>query len=346
MGRSGRQNRYYGSKQHHHHHDVHPEPREGSPSRDDAENDEQTVDIPMPLAMWDFDHCDPKRCSGKKLVRMGVVKQLRVGNRFKGIVMTPTGQKSVSPADKNILEQNGLCVVDCSWARIDEVPFDRIKSPHERLLPYLIAANPVNYGKPYKLNCAEALAAALFICGLDEYGHEVMSKFKWGHAFHELNEGLLERYKTCTDSADVVRVQNDFIATIAAERQERMNEGEAGLQGSNYGSTDLPEYESGEDETQEEQLVDRLGNIILKSDDDRASPKVDRFGNTIADDDEEDDEDDEEEGEEEEEEEEKEEEEEEEEEKEGEEEGRKAPSARSYSQRRGGGRSGYRGSRR
>ncbi|KAJ3363389.1 ribosome biogenesis protein tsr3 [Kappamyces sp. JEL0680] len=168
---------------------THSKPRPSSRPGSDAEQgdgeDEQA--IPFPVAMWDFNHCDPKRCSGRKLARAGVISELRVGQRFKGIVMSPKGVDMVSPQDRDIVAANGIAVVDCSWARVDEVPFGKIRSPNERLLPYLVAANPVNYGRPYKLNCVEALAACCYIVGLDGIGDQLLSSFGWGHAFWEIN---------------------------------------------------------------------------------------------------------------------------------------------------------------
>ena len=47
----------------------------------------------------------------------------------------------------------------------------------------MVATNTVNYGKPYMLSCAEALAAALHICGFYQNAYNVMNKFKWGPTF-------------------------------------------------------------------------------------------------------------------------------------------------------------------
>ena len=82
-----------------------------------------------------------------------MIESLPTAAFFPGVVLTPQGKRSVSPADRDIIVRSGLCVVDCSWARLNDVPFSRLKGGAHRLLPILVAANPVNYGKVAKLSC-------------------------------------------------------------------------------------------------------------------------------------------------------------------------------------------------
>ncbi|KAK9815501.1 hypothetical protein WJX72_004749 [[Myrmecia] bisecta] len=161
--------------------------------------------------MWDLGQCDKKRCTGTRLVRQRQVQELRLGVVFPGVILSPMGQCCVSREDKELIGAKGLAVVDCSWNRLDDVPFGRIKGAAPRLLPWLVAANPVNYGKPCKLSCAEALAAALYICGWEDAALGVLSRFKWGHSFLSTNEDLLERYAACETSAQVIEVQTAWL---------------------------------------------------------------------------------------------------------------------------------------
>lgn len=161
------------------------------------------------LSSWNYKHCDPKRCSANRLVKRGFVKEIRIGHRFKGLILTPIGIKAVSPEDRSLVEENGVACVDCSWARVDEIHLRPTQT--DRLLPFLVAANTVNYGKPWKLNCAEAFAACLYITGFKEESTKVLSQFSYGNAFLSLNEEYLEAYSKCGTSLEVVSKQEEFM---------------------------------------------------------------------------------------------------------------------------------------
>lgn len=224
-----------------------------SSSSDDNLGKQPTFNV----AMWDLNHCDPKKCSGRKLARHGLINNLRLGQRFPGLVLTPVGTNCVSPADKDIINASGLAVVDCSWAKLNETPFERMKTPHPRLLPFLVAANPINYGKPCQLSCVEAIAAALFIIGkaffftgpffnegdrdkqnlgkknkfknsiftgLKDEAKWYLGKFSWGHSFLELNDELLQKYSACASSKEILEVQDEYLKNAQAEKLQRQNE--------------------------------------------------------------------------------------------------------------------------
>jgi pre-rRNA-processing protein TSR3 len=194
------------------------EPSDEEESTEGEEDDE--VEIDVPIAMWDFDHCDPRRCSGKKLSRLGLIKELKVGSRFRGIVVSPKATQVVSPSDRQYILNAGLAVVECSWARLDDVPFSKIASPHERLLPYLLATNPTNYGKPWRLNCVEALAATFYITGFVSYAEKLLSNFGWGASFYKVNRSFLEIYQKCETSADIDAAQQRIMDDLEADWNE------------------------------------------------------------------------------------------------------------------------------
>ena len=164
----------------------------------------------MDLFAYDAGQCDPKKCTSQKLARFGHVTLVpRPRSLPRGaVLLTPEAERALSAADAARAARRGLAVLDLSWKR---GRFPRVPQATSRALPYLLAANPVNYGKPFLLSSVEAFAAALVIFGEEGHAREVLSKFAWGEQFLHLNREPLEAYRQARDGAGVVEAQAQFI---------------------------------------------------------------------------------------------------------------------------------------
>ena len=47
--------------------------------------------------------------------------------------VSPQGQMATSPADREIVGEHGVCVIDCSWNKIEGIPFSKLKGGYNRL---------------------------------------------------------------------------------------------------------------------------------------------------------------------------------------------------------------------
>jgi pre-rRNA-processing protein TSR3 len=130
----------------------------------------------------------------------------------RAVALNPFSEIAFSPADRKRIEDFGLVGLDCSWEHAEKVLLKHVRGT-SRCLPILIAGNPVNFGKPTKLSTVEALAAALYIARFKEEALQLLSIFKWGHTFLEINKGRLESYASAKDSTEVVELQKQFIKT-------------------------------------------------------------------------------------------------------------------------------------
>ncbi|UCF45185.1 MAG: DUF367 family protein [Candidatus Bathyarchaeota archaeon] len=164
------------------------------------------------LTIYHANQCDPKRCTGLKLKRRGLVR-LVTKTRFlpkRAVVLNPFSEKAFSPADRERVANFGVVALDCSWEHAEKVLSKQVRGT-SRCLPVLLASNPVNYGKATKLTTVEALAAALYIAGFKDEAKKVLSIFTWGHTFFELNAMLLEDYAAAKDSAEVIKIMQNWL---------------------------------------------------------------------------------------------------------------------------------------
>jgi pre-rRNA-processing protein TSR3 len=162
----------------------------------------------IPLVAYRDNSCDPRKCTVKKLERAGYLRIVKTISQIprNTLLLDPTAEKALSPEDKNV---KSITALDCSWEVLDTgaVSSWRIR----RALPFLMAANPVNFGKPCKLTSIEAIAAALYILGEQERAAQILGCVSWGVRFLEVNKEPLELYATAKDSTEVVKFQSLFL---------------------------------------------------------------------------------------------------------------------------------------
>ena len=158
---------------------------------------------------------DPKKNTAVKLSRKSKItlhKDLKKIPK-KGILLDPLCGKVFGPEDHELLKTGGsLVALDCSWSQIEssvEKISKRGRLIH-RTLPLLLAANPVNWGKPTKLCTAEAIAATLYLMREIEHATNILSTFNWGMEFIKLNKDPLEDYSLAKSSKELVDLQFEY----------------------------------------------------------------------------------------------------------------------------------------
>lgn len=166
------------------------------------------------LLLYHAGQCDPKRCTGLKLKKFGLVSFVSAKGIPNGaILLNPFSKKALSREDMPHVEK-GIVALDCSWERAKEVFAVVGKRTEGRVLPLLLAANPVNYGQISKLSTVEAMSASLYILGYKREARDTLSKFKWGASFLSLNGELLESYASVGSSKELLNIQKDYFMEV------------------------------------------------------------------------------------------------------------------------------------
>ena len=152
---------------------------------------------------------DPSKCTAAKLVRFGLAEPVRfIKNNT--LLLDPFCEIVLSNQDAGRFKT--VCAVDCSWEKAFE-SLQSWKAPKRgacRRLPALLAGNPTNYSKTSRLSSAEALAASLFILGQTQTSEDILSKFKWGHTFFELNLEPLRDYSNAVSRAEIIELEREY----------------------------------------------------------------------------------------------------------------------------------------
>ena len=153
-----------------------------------------------------YNQDDPKKCTAAKLVRFNLAK--KVTNISKNtLTLDPFADHTLLNSDKNNIKS--ITGIDCSWNLADQT-FIKKFGGVSRKLPYLLAGNSVNFSKLGKLTTVEAISASLYLLGFENQSTDLLSKFKWGHTFLDLNRNLLNDYQQAISEKQIEEIAKEY----------------------------------------------------------------------------------------------------------------------------------------
>ena len=173
----------------------------------------RSAEVPLLIVFADED--DPRRCSGRRLVRSEMARAIPDGRSppHGAVLLDPHSAVPLSRADRDRALQGGVVAVDCSWNRIGatgQYPpqlrgLDRLRL--RRRLPWLVAANPQHHGRLGELNTAEALAASLVLLGERGRAGRLLGPFPGGPTFFDLNAAAFAAYARAPDAHAIIALE-------------------------------------------------------------------------------------------------------------------------------------------
>ncbi|EQD39222.1 protein containing DUF367 [mine drainage metagenome] len=161
---------------------------------------------------------DPRRCTGRKLLTLGLAEEFRASRRPPAgtLLLDPHAPLPLSAPDRPAAESSGLLVVDCSWNRLGARAgfppgLPRPPSPVlRRRLPLLLAGNPQHFGRVGELNTAEALGAGVYLTFGPEAAERFFLRLSGGRSFLDLNQERLRAYRACPGPSEVRSRESAF----------------------------------------------------------------------------------------------------------------------------------------
>ena len=160
--------------------------------------------------------CNRKKCTGWRMIdqkRANLVSESQI-RRKRPLVLSPFGKKLLNTKDIPISRRSGIAVIDSSWRQIAEKKVKFPRFSNERQIPWLVATNTVNYGKPYRLSTIEAFLAALTILGYEKQTQELSSIVRWGSHFLSLNAERFEFYKKAKTPLEQKNIEDDYLNSV------------------------------------------------------------------------------------------------------------------------------------